>query len=235
MSQASASWSEVILVIRHNWLNKVVTGAGSVKDPPPHKWTVQTTEGETWNEGKYRGTPGALAWLKKSFMVLTAPHELKVVTGANLPKVKGNCRSAKGKTNVSIGNANDIHNGSTFDFAMGLVELKTNKYPLKVGQNLLVEPLSLSTTSTFKEAVILLATDCTTNWEFFFFWMLALHYPESVTKAARPGMTSCNHSILSEIGTTSTRTVHGFLHYLNLPSRIWQDLKCQTEKEESQS
>lgn len=51
---------------------------------------------------------------------------------------------------------------------MGLVELETDKYPLKVGQNLL-ELLSLSTASTFKKAVVLLATDCNKKWELFFF------------------------------------------------------------------
>jgi len=117
---------------------------------------------------EHGGTPGALEWLKENFMVSSGPYDLKVVTGAKLPKVKGNRRSATGKADILIGDAKDIHKGSTFDFAMGLVELKTEKYPLKVGQNLL-ELLSLSTASTFKKAVVLLATDCHAKWELFFF------------------------------------------------------------------
>ena len=95
-------------------------------------------------------------------------YDLNVVTGTNLPKVKGNRRSATGKTDIVIGDKNDIHKGSTFDFAMGTVELKTNKYPLKVGQNLL-QLLALSVASAFKEAVVLLATNCNTKWEVFSF------------------------------------------------------------------
>jgi len=171
MPAASADWAESILAaygIKHDRLNKVEAGVGSLEDPPPYQWTIQTNEGETWNKNENGGTQGALEWLKEKFMVSQSPYDLKVVTGTTLPKVKGNRKSATGKTDIIVGDANDIHKGSVFDFAMGLVELKTNKYPLKVGQNLL-ELLALSIASTFKKAVVLLATDCVTKWEVFFF------------------------------------------------------------------
>ena len=169
MSEASADWAESILAaygVKHDRLNKVVASVGSRKDPPPFNWTSPRTQG---------GTPGALAWMTDNFMVSNGPYDLKVVTGAKLPKVKGNRKSATGTTDtILIGDAKDIYKGSTFDFAMGLVELTTNVYPLKVGQNLL-ELLSLSTASTFQKAVVLLATDCTTKWEVFFFFGFPHH------------------------------------------------------------
>ena len=105
---------------------------------------------------------------ERIFLSSSSLYDLKEVTGAKLPRVCGNHKSATGKSDVLIGAANHIHKGSTFDFAMGLVELKTNRYPLKVGQNLL-QLLSLSTVSAFKKAVVLLATDCNTRWELFYF------------------------------------------------------------------
>ena len=171
MSKASKDWAEAILAayrIKHDRVKKVVDAVGSFKDPPSYEWTIQTQEGEVWNMGKHGGTLGALEWLKENFLPTDSPYNLKVVTGAKLPKVKGNRKSATGKTDVLIGLATDINKGSTFDFAMGIVELKTNNYPLKVGQNLL-ELLALSTASSFQKAVTLLATDCTTKWELFYF------------------------------------------------------------------
>jgi hypothetical protein len=171
MSEASMDWAESILAayhVKHDRMKEVVDGLGPFKDPQPYKWTVQTTEGETWNMGEHGGTPGALLWLKENFLSSSSAYDLKVVTGAELPKLHGNHKSATGKSDILIGLAKDIHSGSTFDFAMGLVELKSDKYPLKLGQNLL-ELLSLSTASTFKKAVVLLATDCNTKWEVFHF------------------------------------------------------------------
>ena len=171
MSEASQNWAETILAaygIKHDRLKMVVPDLGSSQDPQPYQWTIQTDQGETWDKYEHRGTPGALNWIKENFLVSNDQYDLKVVTGANLPKVKGNRRSATGKTDIVIGDKNDIHKGSTFDFAMGIIELKTNTYPLKVGQNLL-QLLALSMASTFKKAVVLLATDCNAKWEVFSF------------------------------------------------------------------
>jgi hypothetical protein len=53
-------------------------------------------------------------------------------------------------------------------FAKGLIELQTKEYPLKTGQNML-ELMALSIASSFKNGVALLATDCNTKWNVFYF------------------------------------------------------------------
>ena len=149
MSKASTDWAESILAayrVKHQRMKEVVDSVGSFQDPQPYKWTIQSTEGETRKKGEHGGTPGALEWLKDNFLRSNSMYDLKQVTGAKLPKVRGNRKSATGKSDILIGVASDIDKGSTFDFAMGLVELKTDKYPLKVGQNLL-QLLSFSTAS----------------------------------------------------------------------------------------
>ena len=175
MSKATVAWAESILAaycLKHDRTKEVIHAVGSFEDPPSYEWTVQTTvqttEGETWNKSEHSGAQGALKWLKRNFLPTKSTYDLKVVTGAKLPQVQGNRKSATGKTDVLIGRAQDIHHGSTFDFAMGVVELKTDKYALKVGQNLL-ELLALSTASSFKKGVVLLATDCNRKWELFYF------------------------------------------------------------------
>ena len=171
MSLASREWAELILSanrVNHDRNTTLVKDEGTFKDPPSYEWTVQTRDGEMWNKSEYGGTQGALEWLKKNFLRSESPYGLKVVTGMKLPKVKGNGKSATGKTDLLIGIASDIRHGDTFDFARGIVELKTDKYPLKVGQNLL-ELLALSTASSFKKGVVLLATDCNTKWEVYYF------------------------------------------------------------------
>ena len=171
MSEASVDWAESILAaykVKHNRLNKVVATAQALENLAPYQWTIQSQDGQSWNKSEHGGTPGALEWLKATFMPSDCQYDFKVVTGVKLPKVKGNGRSATGKTDLVIGLATDINKGSTFDFAKGIVELKTNKYPLKLGQNLL-GLLALSTISAFEKGVVLLATDCNTKWELFYF------------------------------------------------------------------
>ena len=171
MSEASVEWAESILAsyrVQHKTSTTVNTDAGSSDDPPRYEWTIQTNSGEVWNKGEHRGTPGALEWLKEHFLDTNGAYELKVVTGASLPKVKGNRKSATGKADISIGAKSDINFGDTYTFVRGLIELKTDKYPLKTGQNLL-ELLALSTASSFQKAVVLLATNCNNNWEVFHF------------------------------------------------------------------
>ena len=171
MSKASTDWVESILAayhVKHHRMKQVVHSTGSFEDPQPFHWTVRTREGDTWDKGKQAGTQGAVEWLKENFLRSTSVYDFKEVTGAKLPKVHGNRKSATGTSDILIGTATDINKGSTFDFARGLVELKTTRYPLKLGQHLW-QLLSLSTASAFKKAVVLLATDCNTKWELFFF------------------------------------------------------------------
>lgn len=172
MSEASIEWAESILAsyrIKHKTSTFVNADAGSSDDPPRYEWTtIQTKTGQVWSKSEHRGTPGALEWLKEQFLDTNGAYELKVVNGASLPKVKGNRKSATGKADIAIGTKSDINFGDTYTFVRGLVELKTDKYPLKTGQNLL-ELLALSTASSFQKAVVLLATDCNNKWEVFYF------------------------------------------------------------------
>jgi len=178
MSQASLDWASIILAaygVNHIRDKTVVVDEGSFSNPAPYAWFIRSEEGEKWKKGEHGDTPGATVWLKQNFMSHDGHYDLKVVTGAELPRVKGNSRSATGKSDIVIGPAKAIHMGSTFDFALGLIELKTSQYPLKVGQNLL-QLLSLSLISAFKKAVVLLATDCNEKWEIFYF-----SSPETIT------------------------------------------------------
>ena len=171
MSEASIEWAESILAsyrVQHKTSTTVNTDAGSSDDPPRYEWTIQTNSGEVWSKSEHRGTPGALEWLKEHFLDTNGAYELKVVTGASLPKVKGNRKSATGKADIAIGTKSDINYGDTYTFVRGLIELKTDKSPLKTGQNLL-ELLALSTASSFERAVVLLATNCNDNWEVYHF------------------------------------------------------------------
>ena len=171
MSEASVVWAESILAayhVKHEWAKTVIVEPGPSDDPPPYVWTIESQSGEEWNKSEYGGTPGALAWLKEHLLGSNSKYDVKIVTGSSLPKVKGNRKSATGKADIAIGDANDIKYGDTYAYVQGLIELKTDKYPLKTGQNLL-ELLSLSTASSFKKAVVLLATNCTDRWEVFHF------------------------------------------------------------------
>lgn len=171
MSEASATFAASILAayrVSYDRDKTVIDDPGSKEDPPTYSWTVLTDSGDEWKKGEHRGTPGARNWLNQHFLDSNGRYGLKNITGASLPKVKGNRKSATGKGDLAIGVATDIAYGDTFHFVRGLVELKTNEYPLKTGQSLL-QLLSLSVTSSFKKAVALLATDCNHKWTVFYF------------------------------------------------------------------
>lgn len=144
---------------------------GSSADPPSYSWTVETTANETLNIGEHQGTPRAKEWFSQHF--LQDSNEalgLQVVTGAPLPELKANQRSTAGKGDLVIGKKSDfaIPGVVPYEHAHGLVELKTDEYPLKPGQNVL-ELASLATISRFGRNVALLATDCGEKWELIFF------------------------------------------------------------------
>jgi hypothetical protein len=165
MSEASGQWAESILAaysVKHEREQAVIHEKGSREEPPPYKWNIETAD------GKISSTPGAVAWLKKFLLTSHERYDVKIIAGENLPKVKGNRRSATGKADVAIGVADDIKYGDTFAFTRGSIELKTDQFSLKTGQNLL-QLLSLSTASSFKKGVALLATDCGKSWEVFHF------------------------------------------------------------------
>lgn len=142
---------------------------GSTVDPSPYSWTVETTDNETYKKGEYQGTPGARDWFQQNFVGDSGGFCLKVVTGEFLPTIRGNQRSTSGKGDVVIGKAAQLKIAvSPYEQAYGLVELKTDEYPIKRAQNVL-EIASLSTISRLGKSVALLATDCNAKWELCYF------------------------------------------------------------------
>ena len=100
-----------------------------------------------------------MKWANEHLLAGEKEYGLKVVTGAVLPKVKGNRKSAGGKGDIAIGKLVDMEHGDTFTFVNSLVELKIDRASIKTGQNLL-ELFALSMISKFGRGVALLATDC---------------------------------------------------------------------------
>lgn len=143
------------------------TKEGSTSDPSPYSWTVETTDNTKYKKGEHQGTPGARDWFQQNFVGDTNSdvYCLKVVTGEFLPTIRGNQRSTSGKGDIVIGKAAQLRLAvSPYEQAYGLVELKTDEYPIKRAQNVL-EIASLATISRLGKAVALLATDCNTKWE----------------------------------------------------------------------
>jgi hypothetical protein len=170
MSEASVTFAKSILA--GNGIGIVVEDpigqAGSLADPPKFSWEIVDSSGQVWNKSEHAGTPGVVKWANKHLLAGEKEYGLKVVTGAVLPKVKGNRRSAAGKGDIAIGKLANMKHGETFTFVNGLVELKTDRSSLKTGQNLL-ELLALSMASKFERGVALLATDSDETWETFHF------------------------------------------------------------------
>ena len=170
MSEASMTFAEAILDgfgFRYS-VDPIVKEPGSTADPPAYSWKVVDKDAVVWKKGEHSGTAGARDWAHTHLLGGDETFGLKVVSGALLPMVKANRRSASGKGDMAIGNAEDMKLGEEYLFANGLIELKTDEYPLKTGQNLL-ELLALSKISRFGTGVALLATDCNTKWETFHF------------------------------------------------------------------
>jgi len=170
MSEASVPFAETILKgYGYNVaVAPVIKECGSENDPPSFSWKIVDKNSKEWNKFEHAGTPGAKDWIEENFMRDDKAFGLKVVTGAPLPKVKANRRSALGKGDLAIGDPFSMKYGEEYLYANGLIELKTDLYPLKSGQNLL-QLLSLSLVSSFKTGVALLATNCNEKWEIYHF------------------------------------------------------------------
>jgi hypothetical protein len=170
MSEASVPFAEEILK-GYGFtvaVDPFITECGSGADPPPYSWKNVDGKSKEWKKGEHAGTPGARDWVRDNLLGDDTTFSLKVVTGSMLPKVKANRRSASGKGDLAIGDPLSMNYGEEYLFANGLVELKTDEFPLKTGQSLL-QLLALSMISRFKTGVALLATDCHTKWETFHF------------------------------------------------------------------
>ncbi|CAB9507418.1 expressed unknown protein [Seminavis robusta] len=170
MSEASVQFATSILAGNgiQTAVEDPIREAGSLVDPPKFSWEVVDSGGHVWNNSEHAGTPGVVKWANEHLLAGEKEYGLKVVTGAVLPKVKGNRKSAAGKGDIAIGKLENMEYGDTFTFVNGLVELKTDRSSCKKGQNLL-ELFALSMTSKFGRGVALLATDCDETWETFHF------------------------------------------------------------------
>jgi hypothetical protein len=86
---------------------------GSIGDPLPYSWTVETTSNEIVKKGELQGTPGAAKWFRENFIGIgktvdgNEPNKptfsLKDVTGKFLPQLSANKMSATGKGDLVIG------------------------------------------------------------------------------------------------------------------------------------
>eukprot|EP00978_Attheya_sp_CCMP212_P035254 scaffold152149_cov61-Attheya_sp.AAC.3 len=138
---------------------------GTREDPQPFAWTL----------GEHAGTPGARDWLQTHLLQANDLVGLKVVLGASLPTIKASQRSTSGKGDIAIGVLENMSHAEDepYLFVQGLIELKSSRYPLKLGQHML-ELMALSIASTFEKGVALLATDCNKKWNVF-------HFSDAVT------------------------------------------------------
>lgn len=170
MSEASEEFAMLLLEGRNITVEVGVpcTDKGNTADPAPYPWSVDTIENTTLKKGEHQGTPGAKDWFTQNF-VQNSGYGLRVITGEYLPTIKGARKTARGKGDLAIGIAEHMKLvDSPYEQAYGLVELKTDQYGLKNGQNLL-ELVSLSSTSRLRKGVSLLATDCCTKWQLYHF------------------------------------------------------------------
>ncbi|CAB9525657.1 hypothetical protein SEMRO_1707_G292580.1 [Seminavis robusta] len=173
MSEASAPFA--ISILAGNGIRTAteepIREAGSLADPPKFSWEVLDLGGRVWNKSEHAGTLEVVEWFNQHLLAGEKGEEkygLKVVTGAVLPKVKGNRKSAAGKGDIAIGKLENMEHGETFTFVNGLVELKTDRSRIKTGKNLL-ELFALSMTSKIETGVALLATNCDKTWQTFHF------------------------------------------------------------------
>ena len=142
---------------------------GSIADPSPYVWEVETKNIEIVKKGEHQGTPGAREWFHENMLHDDSKYGLRVVNGVFLPSLKANHRSTGGKGDLVIGKKEYLGvSTSPYEQAYGLVELKTDEYALKPAQNVL-ELAAFATISRMKKTVTLLATDCATKWELCYF------------------------------------------------------------------
>ena len=133
-------------------------------EPPGYSWQVTTTSGDTVKIYDYQGTPGARNWFHQHFLsgddLEKKGYTCEVVTGHLLPRLKAGGKGCSGKGDMVIGKKISMKFADTvYEQASGLIELKTDEYPIKVGQ-IILEVTALSRVSRFGRGVVLLASDC---------------------------------------------------------------------------
>lgn len=171
MSKAGYSFARLLLngIGIQVRVDSVNTEDGSSSEPTAYVWMVNTKDDDTVRPGEHFQTPGAKNWFMENFLAHEEAYGLKVVTGHRLPDIRGNRKKARGKGDLVIGKKVELEaTPDAYDFAMGLIELKQEIYPIKKAQNVL-ELASLCTISRFGRNCSLLATDCNTKWELYWF------------------------------------------------------------------
>jgi hypothetical protein len=97
MSRASYRFAELLLDDRGVSIVIDRPNTESCSDEPsPYSWTQEL-------KGEHEGTPGAREWFETYIWPSEKKFGTKVVTGHNLPKIKGNNKSAAGKGDIVIG------------------------------------------------------------------------------------------------------------------------------------
>ena len=153
-------------------LEDVNKEAGDIAEPTAYSWTRKTIDGDTVKNGEHQGTRGARNWFRTNFLSPDLEKEgyvCTVVTGHYLPMLTAGGLAASGKGDMVIGNKTSMqYADSVCEQAAGLIELKTDEYPIKVGQ-MILELTAFSMISRFGRAVVLLASDCNTKWRLVWF------------------------------------------------------------------
>ena len=174
MSQASGDFAADLLLGRGITCEAEMScdERGTREEPTPFVWTYILKDASTVQQNEHQATQDVKEWALKSFGA-EFPFYIEKVTGENLPKIDGNHKSATGKSDLCVGNKTDFElykrNGfSLFDQAMGLIEIKTDQYPLKIPQ-MQLQLASLSTRSRFGWGVVLMGTDGNSKWTIFRF------------------------------------------------------------------
>lgn len=174
MSQASGDFASDLLLGRGITCQAETSceERGICEDLTPFVWTNEMKDASTVQRSEHQATQDVKDWLLKAFGA-EFPFYIERVTGEHLPKIDGNHKSATGKSDLCVGYKTDfelykLNGNSLFEQAMGLIEIKTNQYPLKIPQ-MQLQIASLSTCSRFKRGVVLMGTDGNSKWAIFHF------------------------------------------------------------------
>ncbi len=158
-------------------------------EPDQYSWEAQTTAGSQLKLGEHQGTPGARNWFHVNFLANSEleknGYAIKVATGTLLPTLKAAGKEAKGKGDLVIGveawmNLAD----NVYEQTPGLIELKTDEYPIKVGQ-IILEIAAFSRISRYGKGVVLMASDCRKKWRLVWFHDYTTIYRKSYVSARR--------------------------------------------------
>lgn len=175
MSKASSEFAHALLAGLNIGviLCQPETAITEQAEPDNYMWKVQTTDGDKVKLGEPQETPGARTWFYNNFLAGTELEKngfvIRESTGCALPILKGAGKQAKGKGDLVIGLEKWLNVAdSVYEQAPGLIELKTDEYPIKVGQ-MILEITAFSRISRYGRAVVLMATDCNKKWRLVWF------------------------------------------------------------------